>query len=644
MKLICGYWALDGAPTPAGTLDAMRTAHVRCDTPHLDAWRQDPLAFGSTWWSPQTGLTPPQCIVRHPETGCVVVADARLDNPAELRAALGLPAPDDAPDATTDHASRLILHAWLRWSDACVDHIDGDFAFAVHDPRQQRLFLARDRMGQRPLYVHHVPGKLLVFGSTSHAVLAHSRVPKDINEARIADYLLESRSAGLEGVDFTSTFHLAVERHPPRHVRSVDAQGERLRQYWQLEPGRAGPLPKTDDEWAEALTAAMERAVAQRLAGPQRVGCMLSGGMDSTSLAIIAADQLRAAGLGPLPSFSAIDSSRDDCLETRAVRAASQHPGLEPHLFDIAEPGDLLPELERFLEEFDEPFDALMTMIDAQYANAARANVDSVIDGANGDSLFLPGGSLSRQVRSGHWLAVWRNAQGMTRYGGRPLQYLRTPLRAALIPDWLHRLLTRHRDRRRQALITTQAHLATAFADRTRVLERLQTLKQRSPASFGNATMESAAILMHTFPVAAAERYFRVATRHGITPLTPFSERCMLELCVNLPDRQRMRDGWAKPLLRHAMRGRMPEAVRQRYDKQHLGWRLTSRLWDRHDDLPAWPEIARGPLAGYLAPQQPAQDPPTPGHRWPRQLLFMIQLEHWVRRTRPLTPNPSPPL
>jgi len=337
MKSICGYWALDGAPSPADTLPAMRLARLCANAPHLQEWRSEHgnLAFGSAWWSPQANLAPPACIAVHPASGCVAIADARLDNPAELRAALDLPAPDDAPDATTDHAATLILHAWLRWGEDCVDRVDGDFAFAIHDPRRQVLYLARDRMGQRPLYVHHVPGKLLVFGSTSHAMLAHPRVPGDIDEGRIADYLLEGAGGGLEGVDFTSTFHLAVQRHPPRHVLRVSPQDHALRRYWQLEPGRTGPLPSSDDGWAEALTEAMERAVAQRLTGPHRSGSMLSGGLDSTSLAIIAADQLQAVGRGPLPTFSAIDSSRPDCLETAAITADVKRPGFDPQLFDI---------------------------------------------------------------------------------------------------------------------------------------------------------------------------------------------------------------------------------------------------------------------------------------------------------------------
>ena len=635
MKSICGYWALDTAPTPPATLATMRTANVRATAPHVQEWRNPDgtLAFGSAWWSPQTNLSPPACIATHAASGCVAIADARLDNPAQLRAALDLPAPDDAPDATTDHTATLILHAWLRWGETCVERIDGDFAFAIHDPRHRLLYLARDRMGERPLYVHHLPGRLLVFGSTSHAVLAHPQVPGDINQARIADYLLEATGGGLEGVDFTSTFHLAVERHPPRHATRITAQGAQRHRYWTLEPGRTGPLPATDEDWAEALTEAMERAVAQRLAGPWRAGSMLSGGLDSTSLAIIAADQLQATGQGPLPTFSAIDGSRPDCLETRAIHAALRHPGFEPHLVDIADLGELLPELERFLEEFDEPFDASMAILDAQYANAARLGVDAVIDGGNGDSVFLPGGTLLRQIRAGRWRAAWRNARGLTRFGGRPWHYLRSPLRAALVPDPLHGLLAPWRERRWRQDILAPSLLDPAFAVQIRAEERLHRLWSLRSAIPLETEAEAAEVLQHTFPVAGAERYARVAARHGITPLSPFSERRLLELCVNLPDRQRLRDGWTKPILRQAMRGRMPEPVRLRCDKQHLGWRLTGRLWSRHETLPTWPEIVEKSLPGLLNPTPPASAPLSPGHRWPRHLLQAIQLERWIMRT-----------
>lgn len=580
MKSICGYWALDGQPAP-DALPRMRTAGMHCTTPHLSQWQDDQLAFGSAWWSPQSSLQPPVRITRHPQTGCVIVADARLDNTAELRTALALPAPIDALDTTTDHAATLLLHAWLRWGEDCVDHIDGDFAFAIHDPRHRLLYLARDRMAGRPLYVHHVPGKRVVFGSTSHAVLAHPQVPSVINEARIADFLVE----GLEGVDFTSTFHLAVERLPPRHVLRITPDSHQRRQYWKLEPGRAGPLPSGDDEWADALTEVLERAVARRLAGPERAGSMLSGGLDSTSLAIIAGEQLQAANKPPLPTFSAIHTGLPGCKETEAVHHLLGLPIFTPHLTDLANLGERLPKLERFLEEFDEPFDAGMTLVDAQFLAAAEAGVDAVIDGIDGDTLFSAGDVLLRQIRHGQWSGALQNARGLARiHGGQPWMYLFSPARAAFMPRWLRQTLWPLRNRRRKQQHLQQSLIAPGFASAVDVHERLQQLRSlRSLHPLPSPEAEAAEALSHSFPIVGLERYYRLASRHGVTPLHPFTDRQVLELGVNFPDRQHLRDGWSKPILRHAMRGRMPDPVRWRNDKQHLGWQLNHALWEAKD-------------------------------------------------------------
>ena len=637
MNFICGHWIFDG-PVDTQALAAMRIARVNHPSPDLQAWRSDnvAVAFGTAWWSPQTDLTAPTLIARHPQTGCVAVADARLDEPDELRAALGL-SREQAPEAV-----HLILHAWLRWGEACPEHIDGDFAFAIHDPRENCLFLARDRMGVRPLYVHHAPGKRIVFGTTSHAVLAHPQVPRDINEARIADYLLELAGTGLEAVDFTSTFHSAVERHPPRHASLVTPRSSQSRQYWRLEPHRTGPLPRTDAEWTEALAAALERAVAQRLRAPGRVGSMLSGGMDSTSLAVIAADQLQAAGMPPLPTFSAIDSSRADCLETLAVRAAIERPGLETHLVDIANPGELRSALEDFLDEFDEPFDMGMTLLDSQYLLAARAGVDALIDGLDGDTLFSAGGVLQRQLSGGHWRALRDNIQGLSRiWKGSPWLYLRKLALPGLVPLWLKRL------RRRLKEPVLDVPIDKGFHDRIDVPERLRVADSfYHPGPLRTRAQLSSRSLMLPCHPAGLERYTRTAARHGVTPLHPFFAREVLELGMHVPDRLRMRHGFNKAILREVMRMRMPDSVRLRTDKQHLSWRLTTLLWEnRQPDLDH--RLQRPPLQGVVDPRQLAwlqqSDKDIAGRHHAAKRIFVGQLAHWLdRNTGSQHPGTSP--
>ena len=118
----------------------------------------------------------------------------------------------------------LILAAYLRWGDACTDHLYGDFAFAIYDPRNETVFCARDRFGSRPFYYHFAAGARFVFASEPRAILVLPQVPFALNEARIADYIVEE----LEWSDYTSTFFEAIDRLPPAHQLTVSPSGFRM--------------------------------------------------------------------------------------------------------------------------------------------------------------------------------------------------------------------------------------------------------------------------------------------------------------------------------------------------------------------------------------------------------------------------------
>src|SRR5690606_3393582 len=150
-----------------------------------------------------------------------------------------------------------------------------------------------------------------------------------------------------------------------------------------------------------------------------------------------------------LPIVSAIHSGLPGCKETEAVGHLRTMPIFDPQLADIADLGALETELQRFLAEFDEPFDAGCTLLDAQYANAARIGVDGVIDGIDGDNLFSDGDALRRQVRGLRWGEALANARGLGRiYGGPTWFHLLLAARSSALPDWLRQALRPLRARR----------------------------------------------------------------------------------------------------------------------------------------------------------------------------------------------------
>lgn len=573
---ICGFLRLDGGPADGHLLAPMQQALARCGTPSFTRHADGQFAAGAAGWHAKLPVEAGRALYRHPATGCVVVADARLQGRGALARDLGLPLSPAVTDA------ELIAHAWLALGDGCAERLDGDLAFVVWDPRTRTLLCARDIMGVRPLYLHHAPGRLFAFASSAPALLALPGVPNELNEERIADFLVDE----LEGVDQRVTFHLQVERLPPAHTLKLAAGQVREQRYWRLGTEALPGMPRSDSEWAEAFRDTLEAVVSDHLGDGEAVGCMLSGGMDSSSLAVIAAAQLRQSGRPPLHTFSSVDT-RFDNPETRAVQAILTLPGFQPHLVEQVTTGDMAERLWRCMWETEEPYDGTMLVLNAQYLNAAEAGLHSVMDGVEGDMLLLGGNGQARLLRQGRLLSAWRNAQGLVSLTGLDFSawaYFKAAVRTAVIPDALRRW--RHaRAPQPQPGLRPDTLISDEFARSIDVcgrLKRMQSHTARMP--HWNRFVDARETLEQPYLTAGLERYRRVAAAQGIDALHPLLDRRLLVLCSQLPDHLRMGQGQSKHLMRRIMRGRMPESVRLRGDKKHLGWAHNQALLEAHRD------------------------------------------------------------
>jgi asparagine synthase (glutamine-hydrolysing) len=180
----------------------------------------------------------------------------------------------NAPDC------ELILQAYATWGTPCVDHLRGDFSFAVWDAGHKQLFCARDHFGLKPFYYAQV-GELFLFSNTLNCIRRHPRVSSELNDTAIGDFLL----FGLNYNNATTSFR-DIQRLPPAHSLTVSVRGVQSRCYW---------TPPTDgrirygkpEEYVENFQSLLESAVADRLR-TNRVGILLSGGLDSSSVAAVA--------------------------------------------------------------------------------------------------------------------------------------------------------------------------------------------------------------------------------------------------------------------------------------------------------------------------------------------------------------------
>jgi len=206
-----------------------------------------------------------------------ITADARLDSRAELIAKMerdGRKIGRAVPDST------LILQAYSLWGTVCIEHLRGEFSFGIWDVRTRTLFCARDHFGIKPFYYSKL-GKIFVFSNTLKCVRLHPEVSEELNDAAIGDFLL----FGLNYDNARTTFR-DVQRLPPAHWLSVSASGLKTGRYWAPPADGCIRYARADD-YVEHFQALFKDAVADRLR-TDRVGILLSGGLDSSSVAAVA--------------------------------------------------------------------------------------------------------------------------------------------------------------------------------------------------------------------------------------------------------------------------------------------------------------------------------------------------------------------
>jgi len=544
-----------------------------------------------------------------------ITADARIDNREELVRELEIPPP--ARREITD--AELILRAYESWGTDCPRRLLGDFAFAVWDARNRRLFAARDPFGVRPFYYHSSPG-LFAFASEAPALLALDRIPKVLDETRIADSLLP----GLEAADKTRTFYREIRRLPPASILIANGEQTLLSSYWRLDPEREIRRPD-DEDYVEEFGFFFRRSLECRLRSSSPPGSMLSGGLDSSAIVGVSSRLLAREGRGPLHTFSVKLPGDPRCAETRAIDRMTSIPGIHPHPIH-ARRIDAFDSEPCHPHGADDPFDATMTLPRAVYSAARRAGVRGVLDGVDGDYVASHEPDLlSYLIRDGAFTEAWHEAFALARFyrgyyapWSSPLRLLGRSLRGALVPASLCRVVRSLRGDRRARQAIRASIIRPEFAMRAGVPERLDGLSARSrPATLRE---RQAAEIDHPNLVVALERYDRVAAAYGVEPRHPFLDRRLVEFCLALPWEQKLSGGWTKRIVRRAMQGILPREVAWRRGRwEGLGARCTSSLMRTQearlgrfvarelDDLDCWVDVGavRRAYHRYLNTREP---------------------------------------
>jgi asparagine synthase (glutamine-hydrolysing) len=486
-----------------------------------------------------------------------ITADARIDNREELMRALNLT--DDRPrEAVSD--SDLILGAYEKWGERCPERLLGDFAFAVWDGRRGVLFCARDHMGVKPFYYYyHRPGRLFAFGSEIKALLCVEGVPRRLNEVMVANYLLPT----LE--DKTITFYRDIWRLPPAHSITVGPGSVNIREYWSLDPTREVRLGSNTD-YAEAFRELFTDAVRCRTRSAFPVGSHLSGGLDSSSIVCAARGLLEARGEGRLHTFSAVFPEAPSSDESYYIDSVLTEGTYEPHKVraDLLNP---LGDLSRVLWHQDEAVFAPNLFIFRSLFECARdQGVRVLLDGDDGDVVVSEGAEyLAQLARRARMVTLTREIAGLSKNFDRSYwTLLRRFVIAPLAPEFLKRGRRLLRKGRRPDESLMAGVINPHFAERIGLRERdleLRSSQIRTPRTPREHHHRKLTAGIHPYML---EVHDKAGMSYGVEARHPFFDRRLVEFCLAIPPEQKLKAGWNRVIMRRAMAGILPEAVRWR--------------------------------------------------------------------------------
>jgi asparagine synthase (glutamine-hydrolysing) len=392
MSGICGVIRFDGMPVGGTRVERLTRAMGYRGPDGLSFATDGNVGMGHAHLD--TGRDTASRNVHRSHDGAWIVADARIDAREELCAALSARA---LPVAASAGDAELILAAYRAWGADCASYLLGDFAFAIWDPTRRELFCARDPFGVKPFFFAQ-SGAEFLFANTLLALATAADLSRELDPAAIGDLLL------FGWMDARRTAFAAIRRLPPGHVLAANAQGVREREYWTIPEG-VEPEARADAECLEEFAEILRSAVRDRMER-SNVAIMMSGGLDSTAVAALAAAERARRGM-PV-SITAHTEVYDRVIpdeERRYAGIAAAHLGL-PIVYRAGDDYGLFGGYERYPRFYAEPSELPFAALEVDFSVDAASSARVLLTGWNGDALLAESSMhhFKTLLRSGRFL------------------------------------------------------------------------------------------------------------------------------------------------------------------------------------------------------------------------------------------------
>lgn len=586
MSGIGGILQFNGAPVARRDLERMANALRPHGPDRAEVMIDPPIGLVHVLMR----MTPEDRFDRQPLRGssrALITTDLRLDNRDDVLARIGIP----MPEGQTWPDSRVVLTGWERFGDDLWAMLRGRFAIAIWDARSGTLTLTRDQLGHG-VVVWHRTEQFFAFATMPKGLFALPELPRELNLEKLADFLV------LNHAEHATTFYRSIYRLPPGHFMKIRRDGSLAQQrYWS--PADIRPVRLSSDQaYAEGLHDVLEKAVRRQMRSAHPIGCLLSGGLDSSSVAALAARALAAKGERlaaftqvPREGFNGRPPTGRYNDETPYVEAIRKMAGNIDVTYVRNNECDDFADLERLFLLLEAPVrnTANLGWL-LGIARRARAQGIRILLGGQIGNFTISWAGWSQVVEHflrGHLLRTFRHWRQFYRHS--PFSHF-TSARKLLLdpvaPDRIALWSDRRRRPHRIAPWHDHAPIQPEFASEMRVEARAAKVghdflyrMQRGERAAGLTMID------YIGDWQAAEMAL-----HGVEIRDPTADLDVVAYCFGVPPEQYLAEDVHRSLIRRAMWGRLPELV------------LTNRLMgnqaaDWYEKL----EVKRGELMAQVA-------------------------------------------
>ena len=528
--------------------------------------------------------------------------------------------------------TETILHLYEEYGESCVNHLRGMFAFAIWDQRRRELFIARDRLGVKPLYYTHTDDGSLYFGSEIKTLLEAEAVKPEVNFKALPDYLANHATSGEE------TLFRGVKRLLPGHTLLWRDGEIQLKRYWDVSFAKTNDEGRSDQDYIAEWGEMFRTSVRLRLMADVPLGMFLSGGIDSSAIAAVMSGMVDE----PIKTFSVAFAERE-ANELEYARIVARAFKTDHHEV-VVSPEDFFKALPRLVWHEDEPLAHPSSVALYFVSRLASQKVKVVLTGEGSDELLAGYGRYRKTIFN---LAFGARYESLTTAG------IRKTIKAgiAVLPAG-----SKIKQKLLRTFLTLSPTIESIYFDNFAVFpgtmqNELLTPEARDRIGVGDPYAGVRAVLQQTDATSLLDRLLyadiktylhellmkqdQMSMATSVESRVPFLDHKLVEFTSRLPERLKLRGWTTKYILRKSMQGVLPETILSR---PKMGFPVPVGAWFRGAYSSVVDEYVLGERAmsrGLFNPdfvRSLVKRHQTGGENHSERLWALVNFEMWLRQ------------